>query len=243
MKNKILLFIYFFIFTHLSFGQITVDEKTLEWDYPVKPGAKEWAKFETGQQMSKACQIPLEILNAISTSELAKICLNYPLSNEYLAFNDERIGINTIIKNFNGLTELSQRKGGIQELIQIYAGYPVLTQIQDDASSKDYHIPYRLPFLELLLSDDIFLSQLNSKELAELRKIVTNKYAGKVQNTEVYSLFNIKKTMLLATIIIDKQTEIALSTEQQDIIKAFIKNYNHPDPDLLTETSKIISEL
>ena len=199
MKKR-LLFSFLIILSFAVYSQ----ERTL-WDYPIKPEMKEWAAFETGEQMVKACQIPLDVLNTIGTKELVTVCLNYPLFNTYVAFNDERKGVNAIIRQFNGLQELSQRKDGVQELIKIYAEYPILSQIQKDATSKDYHIPYKLPFLELVLSDSIFLSQINSEGLEEFRKIAVNKYTDKLQNSEVYSLFNIKKTMLLAAVIMDKQ--------------------------------------
>jgi len=208
------------------------------WDYPVKSETKEWAIFETGEQMVKACQIPLDILNKIGTKELITVCLNYPLFNNYVAFNDERKGVNITIKQFNGLQELSQRKDGVQELLKAYADYPILSQVQKDVTSIDYHIPYKLPFLELVLSDSIFLSKMTNEELEELRKITVNKYTDKLQNSEVYSLFNIKKTMLLAAVIMNKQSK----TEKQDVIDTFIKTYNNLDSNTLTEMSKIIAE-
>ena len=79
---------------------------------------------------------------------------------------------------------------------------------------------------------------MTNEELEELRKITVNKYTDKLQNSEVYSLFNIKKTMLLTAVIMNKQSK----TENQDVINTFIKNYNHLDPNTLTEMSKIIAE-
>lgn len=234
MKTK-----YLYLFVILSFlfsTELSAQEKPT-WDYPVKPGMEEWAVFETGEQMFNACQIPPDVLNKLSTKELVKVCLNYPLFNDYMAFNDERKGINIIIRQFNGLLELSQRKDGIQELIKAYADYPIISQIQKDITSEYYHIPYKLSFLELVLSDSIFLEQIDSNELEELRKIAVNKYADKLQNSEVYSLFNIKKTMLLAAVILNKQGK----TEKQDVVNIFIKNYNNPDAYTLTEISKIIA--
>ena len=199
---------------------------------------KEWATFETGEQMVKACQIPLDILSTIGTKELVTTCLNYPLFNNYAAFNDEREGVNATIRQFNGLQELSQRTDAVQELIKAYADYPVLSQVQKDATSKYYHLPYKLPFLELVLSDSIFLNQMNSEELEDLRKIAVNKYADKLKNSEVYSLFNIKKTILLVAVIMNKQSK----TGKQDVIDTFIKTYNNLDSNILTEISKIIAE-
>jgi carbonic anhydrase len=92
MKAKIVIFSLFFSLFAMA------QEKKKVWDYPVKPGTKEWATFETGEQMFNACQIPLDILNTISTKELVTICLNYPLFNDYVAFNNEREGITLSLK-------------------------------------------------------------------------------------------------------------------------------------------------
>lgn len=212
------------------------------WDYPVKPGTEEWAKFKTGKQMVDACQIPQEIINELSTEKLVEICLNYPLYVNYLAFNDERKGINIIIKNFNGLSELARRKDGTLELIKIYKEFPVLKQISS-STSANYDIPYKLPFLELLLSDSLFIHSLDSTNLIELKQVVLDKYENKLKNSAVYSLHNVKKTMLLATIIINLQEETKKTTEQQNIINNFLQNYTNVDADLLSKISKIIYEL
>ncbi|MDR2911116.1 MAG: hypothetical protein LBV47_07120, partial [Bacteroidales bacterium] len=207
------------------------------WDYPVKPGTEEWASFTTGEQMLKACQIPQSILETLSTKELAEICMNYPLFFEYIFIDDEREGINIMIENFNGLKELSKRPDGVLELVNVYKNYPVLTQIQDE-TSKDYDTPYKLPFLELLLANDIFISQLDTQITTELGKIVLEKYERKLENAHVYSMYNIKKTFLLGAVVLSKQ-----KPGQQDIVKRFIDNYNNLDENLLTEISKIMSEL
>jgi hypothetical protein len=231
--KKQFLFSFFLLFFFIVYAQ-----EKIVWDYPIKPRMKEWATFETGEQMVKACQIPLDVLNTISTKDLVTVCLNYPLFNNYMAFNDEREGVNITIRQFNGLQELGQRKDGTQELIKAYANYPILSKVQNDVNSKDYHIPYKLSFLELVLSDNVFLSKMDNDELEELRKIVANKYADKLQNSEVYSLFSIKKTMLLAAVIMNKQRK----TEEQDVINTFIQSYNHLESNILTEMSKLITE-
>lgn len=239
MKSNILLFVFFLLFSHLSFGQTIGDTNELQWDYPIKPGTPEWAAFKTGKEKYDACQIPLDVLNNMSTKELARVCLNYPLFITYQAYNDERSGVNILIKNFNGLWELSQRKDGMQELVKVYAEYPIFTRFEEDKIA----IICKLLFLELVLSDNLFLSQLNHKQLQEFKAIVITKYAAKLQNLEVYHLFHIKKTMLLAAIIIDRQNHIEKTTQQQEHLKNFIKSYERCDASLVTEVSKIIVEL
>jgi len=233
MKNLILSFVFLCICFLSGYAQ-----EKIVWDYPIKPGTKEWAAFETGEQMVRACQIPLEVLNTISTKDLAAVCFNYPLFVNYMAVNDERKGVNATIFQFNGLQELSQRKDGTQELIKVYADYPILSKTQKDINSTDYYSPFKVSFLELVLSDNVFLSKLDNDELEALRKIAVNKYADKLEDDDVYSLYSIKKTMLLIAVIMNKQNK----TETQDVVNMFIQNYNHLDANTLTEMSKIITE-
>jgi hypothetical protein len=228
-------------------AQVVTDEKNVPdkktvWDYPVKPGSEEWATFTSGQQMQEACQIPKEILRTLNTKELTEICMNYPLSKDYLAFNDEREGIAIMIKNFNGLAELGRRNDGAKELMRIYKDFPVFAHTIQ-VTPQNYDIVYKLPFLEVLLSDDTFIHQLSSEELTELRNIVRSKYSNKANNSNVYSLYNVKRTFLLGAVVIDRQKDKTISVKQQDVVRRFIEKYKTADATLLTEFSKLISEL
>ena len=139
MKGKVLIFVFFLISMHLSFGQGDRDENRLQWDYPIKAGTEEWAALKTWNERYDACQIPLEVLNTMSTKELVRACLNYPAYLTYtMFFKDEREGISFLIKRFNGLWELTQREDGIKELIKMYDDYPVLTQFEKDKTSENY---------------------------------------------------------------------------------------------------------
>ena len=217
-------------------------EEPVLWDYPVKPGMPEWASFATGEQMREACQIPDKILEALSSKDLVKIILNYPLFFTFTIHENERAGVSFAIKTFNGLSELSKRKDGVFELINAYKEYPVLTQ-QPERSSKYYFAPFKLLWIELLLADDAFIKQLNEHESAELGKIVVEKYARKVESIHVYSLWDIKHTFLLCAVNILNYNINEKTPQQQETIKSFIENFMFADETLLTEMSKIISGL
>lgn len=217
-------------------------QKTDEiYDFPVKPGTEEWARFTTGKQMREACQIPIERLNILSTKALVETCMNYPLFLDYVAFNNERQGVKAIIKNFNGLQELSRREDCVKELISFYARFPIITQNAYKKDITQYQIQYKLPFLELVIADSLFISQLSQQEIIELKNIALEKYVEKLENMSVYGLYNVKKTMLLLAVLLDMQNDT--TDDQRQIIKSFIQNYNQPDADLLTAVSKVISGL
>ena len=144
-------YIIFFLIFFTSFAT-QAQENKLTKDYPVKPGSKEWASFTTSRQMFEACQIPQNVLEKLSTKDLSEICINYPLFIEFTFFEDEREGISIMIERFNGLKELSKRKDGVQEIVNLYKDYPVSSQIFSE-SSKDYFIScYRLLYLSKIIS-------------------------------------------------------------------------------------------
>ena len=245
MKIKTVLSVFFLLHATLLFGQVNGDTTTLQWDYPIKPGTEEWTPLETWDAKFEACQIPVNIVSNMSTKELTKVCLKYPLFNTYslLGGNDERQGIRLLIKRFNGLWELSQREDGVQELIKAYADFPVPAQPERDKTSEHYYDLIKLPFLELVLADSLFLNRLDSVGLDELKRIAVNKYADKIQYPTVYSIYNIKRSMLLAAIIIGKQNNIEKSSQRQEMITDFIKNYLQADANLVTKISQILVEL
>ena len=205
------------------------------WTYPIRPGMAEWRQFTTGRQMWEACQIPQNILETLSTEELAEICFDFPLYFNYTAFDNERLGINYVINNFNGLKELSKRNDGAKELVNIYKRCPVSPRDENFAIFKP-------SYLELLLSNDAFIKQLDDRMYDELEKIVLEKYMGKLENPQVYGLYSINHTFLLGAVVIVNSNS-AKKFVQQGTARRFIDNYNKYDPQLLSEISRIISGL
>ena len=212
------------------------------WDFPIKPGTEEWRAIEGGYRgCVDACQIPQDVLMALSTENLAKVCLHYPLYMFYMTYNNERKGIEIIIDGFNGLKELSEKEDGALALIKLYDDFPVINKMQ--YAETRAASPFKLVFLELLLSNDHFISQLDAQGLDLLKKAVLKKYEAKLENSEIYSLYNVRKTLLLGAIISERDDRITKSSEQRAVIKRYIEQYRHVEPSVLTEISKIVSDL
>ena len=212
-------------------------EKKPVWDFP---GKEERASLKNRKEMMEAYQIPQEVLNTLSTKDLAEICFNYPLYFEFTAFNDERKGISLMIERFNGLKELSNRKDGARELINIYQTLPVFDENRQIIPDKQYPMLLKFDYLELLLSDDAFAKQMDEQTATALGKIVLDKYEGKLEHIHAYGIHGIRNSFLLGAIVLEKSSR---SAEQQAAVKQFINNYRHANPDMLTEISKIISGL
>ena len=78
MKKKLILLTMLFS-PILLFGQI--------WSYPVRPGTEVWNNLKTEKERIEAMQIPVDILNKMSTDDIIYACINFPLFGYYSAFN------------------------------------------------------------------------------------------------------------------------------------------------------------
>ena len=125
-------------------------ERAQLWDYPVKPGTEEWEALQTGQAMVDVCQIPENILSCLSTENLLKVCLQYPLRLDIYAANCLDDGINSLFKRFNGVEELLERTDGVKELLKYYDN--TMMQNLSKSDMGDPAFTYRVAYIELLLS-------------------------------------------------------------------------------------------
>lgn len=234
MRTQIILF-YLLFAMHCAIGQVRIDKP---YDFPIKPGSSKWESLSTGQEMVNVCQIPDSILYRLSTQALAQTCLNYPLFFQYTALNDERKAIDEIIREFNGLTELTIREDGLKELINLYKEIPVekIAYLQ----TKREDVPYKTIYLELLLSNDKFIEKAKKTDLNDIKSIFLIKYNAKLKNQNIHSLYSIRKTLLLGAITTFKLD--SLSSGNKEKIKLFIDKYGVSNSNELTAISKIIIE-
>ncbi len=79
------------------------------------------ADAESIEQLMAMCNIPKDVLKAMSTPNLAITCSNYPYNATFSAYNDEYKGFLGTIPHFNGYAELMKRKGGLQATLDLYA--------------------------------------------------------------------------------------------------------------------------
>jgi len=100
VKQKVITAMLCIVFS-LSASVLNAQPK-VTWDFPVNPSTPEWKELKSYEEQLLAYNIPVEIINKISTQELVKICLAYPEWGVINAFNDRRIGLNNMMGKFNG---------------------------------------------------------------------------------------------------------------------------------------------
>lgn len=96
------------------------DENELSWNFPVQPGSEQWKAFQSHKEMVDACQIPQNLIPSLSTEELVVLCLKHPLLLDITAFNFFADGYAAYETNFNGVSELYQRKDAPTVLFSWY---------------------------------------------------------------------------------------------------------------------------
>ena len=152
------------------------------YDYPVKGGTEEWRAFQTHDEMLKACQIPEDILNSMSTSGLVETVLEYPLYGDMRVYNTIQQGFEAVASQFNGLPELLNRKDAGTELLAIYSKMDPL-DIEDnwgDVQKGAY--TFSIADVEILLAQNRILDNLSRIQLEDLIAEARLKYTAKRQS-------------------------------------------------------------
>lgn len=214
MKKLLLVCCYFFSVL-LSMAQ----EIEKPYDFPVKPGTKEWGNLKTGKEMTKICQIPSDILQDMSTSVLTKTCLNYPLIINVFCASNYQTGFEFLSKRFNGLNELLKRPDAGTKLLDYYVQLNLKT---NEIENYDHKFDlFRISFFELLIAQNDILIQLSTNQKEKLLKEAIKKLEQK--QTMGKSLYGQKSSALIISRILVLNDFYISETDQygNDIFKVF----------------------
>lgn len=239
--KKIILFLLITI-PIFSFAQ---NEKAT-WDYPVKPGSKEWLEVSDFSKRFELLNIPEPLLKRISTEELVRSCLNYPEFRLIFTRNDLQSGYNFIRSSFNGFVELESRSDGGKELMKVYTGYK---PDGFDLNSIDLEIGKfmsKFAYIEILMAQTKILNKLNPGDSKELMSICSQKYKVKKDRQKYYGGIGLQTTALILARQQDKKLINAKMKHGDQKINAFINNLTFDDisllDDIVIENDKILSD-
>ncbi len=224
MKTKTILFIL--IIPFYLFGQT--------WDYPIKPGSKEWQQFKSIEDMYVACQIPEKVLTDICTDSLAQLCLNYPAPLILLFFNSPQIAFDNFYANFNGIRELLNRKDAGHSLLERYAimNFKDFNPLWTAEKQGDYTFKYQ--FVETILAQQQVLATLDDKGQKLLLKEAMNKMDQKLSRNDLFGGNSLNINLWVITKILHKQNKLQTKFSNQLEIEKSLKTGQLVDYDLLT---------
>ena len=166
----------------------TYTQEGIVWDYPIKPGTEEWKNLENRKAKVDACQVPEYVLQNINTSDLTKICLDYPLLYDVFAFENINTGLNILFADFNGIREFAKRKGAINCLKEKYfAELMTFQNILNTGTLLDRGYSILLTsILEVLLSYKDFHFSSSKEEQKEVLETLFVGYKEKFQYSEYF---------------------------------------------------------
>ncbi len=190
MKKIIILLL--FVIPILSFAQ-----EKVTWDYPVKPGTKEWENFNSYQERINAYNIPEDLIKTISTSELVKSCLNYPELRLIFTRNNIQLGYNYIKSKFNGFRELETRKDAGLELLKIYKSYKPGSFNKNSSDLEIGRYIVKFTYIELLMAQTEILNKFSSSDINELLTQANKNYKIKKNLLKYYGPMGLNTTALL----------------------------------------------
>lgn len=181
-----------------------------------------WRQFQSLKEMQDACQMPEIWLKKISTENLVRTCINYPLYGIYLAYNNELDGINVIMSGFNGFQELIKREDAAKEILNYYENTIIsCTKSHETVLSKVIN-PLRLGYIELIIASNGIPNLYHESHIKRLEDVARNALILKIQEPNVYSLNTIKYSLLIGARA--KLKSDTLSFSDQALLKKFIDN-------------------
>lgn len=233
-----LLFILILFVPTIALSQL----ESHKWDYPVKPGSEEWKTLNSHQSMVDKCQIPNDLLPNLSTKDLVKICLDYPLFFTMKAFNNLQEGFDQVSTEFNGFQELFKRKDAGIELLKIYQTInpklieTMLTPLERGAHKK------RIFFIEFILAQRIIIENLSQNEVKQLLNEALKKLEEKKKlrfstfSTQITSLIMCRNLEFLK---FENYTKLNNETEK---FKHFSSSIMLSDLEMIDDLRKITTE-
>ena len=207
MKKKLILLTMLFS-PILLFGQI--------WSYPVRPGTEVWNNLKTEKERIEAMQIPVDILNKMSTDDIIYACINFPLFGYYSAFNSPQEGFNIMFMKFNIFSKLCEKKDLVKKLIPIYKNAGLDGWIDKKNSLDNKYWTLKFSYLEYFLGQNEILVNMTEEEKIELTNLAIIKYEEKKLNESYNSISGISSSLFLLTKIMNTNEKMKHSLLQID---------------------------
>ncbi|MBR1542535.1 MAG: hypothetical protein IJ628_08005 [Bacteroidaceae bacterium] len=162
-------------------GLYEVDEP---YQYPNKPGyGSGWNELAPEEENLAKTQVPQELVEKMTTRALVETCIEHPMAFHYMRGEDYyRKFITRLLSQNNAFKELAKRPDAGWELVIAYNDLPFAGSDGFADGSTNKHNYAIWGFVELLIENDTFFSQLTKNQLAELYKASSAKYFIKERN-------------------------------------------------------------
>lgn len=229
-------------FTCRFWPEATVDDATLTgpgWNF-----TEAWENRAESQQSADwraTFNVFSAELAAMSTRNLARTCYIYPYNFDYLATEDDYLGVLAVISNFNGWQELMRRKSAPEELLLLFEElrHPVVpgdyhTPLDYTEYLDDYHNYMGIEFLSLVIATAVDCHKFSRGQAARLAAEVERKLSDLAGDSELYSYTgHLRQEYLLGAFLACHYDDGLSGTDRQVLS-------NYLDPYSLTEEYGIV---
>lgn len=166
-------------------SDISVKQKSIiesKYTYPVHPGTEDWEQLDHGERVL-ACQIPDEVLEQMTTEELAKVVLKYPCFIDMIFYDTYQEGFEVVRNNFNGLQALLKREDLAEGLLKIYRETNI-KQILSLNENQIFDKTLDLLYLETLIAQPEVRDSASEEQLNEINSIAELNFDFQRDNQE-----------------------------------------------------------
>jgi len=188
------------------------------YNYPVYPGMEEWAKFETGQEMMDACQIPSRTVRNMSTQALIQAIWEHPLLFDTFTRYLYQRDFEAMFADNNAYMELCKRRDAADTLADRLIRVNPLTRFESQT-------------LELLMAQPVILAKLSDEERKKVVRDVLQKDDLRQKtwedNSYAYGLKAITWLLIGRTMTTSGYVPFVRAVNENEDLKAFLKDTNY----------------
>lgn len=204
MNQKKIILKVFFCWLACVVNAQPASEKTITWDFPVKYGTEEWENLKTVEDRFHAYNIPDEIIQKNSTTELVKVCMAYPAWGLMTAYNDRMTGLSVVVRLFNGFRELLNRDDAATELLKTYNNLDPRSVESDWTPLQQGLYSFEIEKIEMFFNTNRMFNKLTKVEIQNLKVAVVSNYQKKKMFSQIYSTDDLSATVGIGLKIVRK---------------------------------------
>ncbi|PIF00043.1 MAG: hypothetical protein CR994_07550 [Maribacter sp.] len=200
-------------------------EPTDRYEFPIKPGSEEWIGYSAQQQID-ALQIPIEILENMSTKGMVETCMAYPLFSTMSAFDSPQKGLERQIGNFNGLQFL-ERRNDASRMLSIRFSRMGLDCPPEDILEKGLY-GLDLIHITMLLAQPVYIDKLDSSGKRQLLEEAMKKYEGYLLDLESWGVYlaSVDAVLISRIMIQDGYEPFLMEVQNNQALADFIDTAN-----------------
>ncbi len=143
----------------------------------------DWLDMERPDRIAR-CQIPTEVQEKLSTSDLIQAVLDFPFFIDIFAFDTIGEGYTCVLSECEALQTLINRTDKTEAMLEFYASMDVPQDIETISRQQEFSDLWKM---ELLISQDDFVHEMSEEQKACLVNIAESKLFIKSQHTDIYS--------------------------------------------------------